>query len=246
MPKLYVIPVESACNASCPYCVNQFRNLGNSFLDVGELEKCLIQIGKLDAIEITGGGEPTLHPKIGSIIKLCADKTRTQMYSNGATLDLLSFDVLKRLNPLCISRAHYNSEKNEQIMGVKYLDKIFSSGLNIKFSAILYKSGIDFPEEVEKYIGWARGKAKKVVFRPLFEDVNYSSDVKSKFVSLDSFAKYFGFSIQQGKNVQMTLNGMDIEFEVRSCSCENKDPILHADGKLNYIWDSNDTDRRRN
>jgi len=242
MPKLYVIPVESACNASCPYCVNQFRNLGNSLLDISKLEKCLTEIGKLDAIEITGGGEPTLHPEIEKVIEFCADKTRTQMYSNGAILNSLSLDVLKRLNPLCISRAHYNFEKNEQIMGIKYSDEIFSKGLSIKLSTVLYKGGVDSPDEVIEYLGWAKGKANKVVFRPLFEDVNYSVDVKAKFVSLDSFAKYFCFNIKQGKNVHMNLDGMDVEFEVRSCSCENTNPILHANGKLNYTWDSDDID----
>lgn len=246
MVKLYVIPVESACNAKCPYCVNQFRKLGNSFLSVCELEKCLNEIGNLDAIEISGGGEPTLHPGIERIIDLCANKARTQMYSNGQLVNRLSENVFKKLNPSCISRAHYDSEKNEQIMGVKYSDEIFLRGLNVKFSAVLYSGGVDSPEEVENYIAWAKDKAKKVVFRPLFEDVAYSGDVKDKIVLLDSFAKYFGFNIEQGKNVKMVLKGLDVEFEVRSCSCENTNPILHSDGKLNYTWDSDDTDRRGN
>ncbi len=237
MVKLYVLPVESACNAICPYCVNQFRNLGDSFLSVKGLERCLKDIDSLESIEISGGGEPTLHPQIEKIICLCASKARTQMYTNGSIVSSLSDDVLRKLNPICISRAHYDSKKNKEIMGVNYSDEIFSRGLNIKISAVLFADGVNLPEEAEQYIFWAKGKAKKVVFRPLFEDVNYSTDVKSKFVSLDSFSKYFGFSIQQGKNVQMDLDGVDVEFEVRSCSCENTNPILHANGKLNHTWD---------
>jgi molybdenum cofactor biosynthesis enzyme MoaA len=240
MVKLYVLPVESACNAKCPYCVNQFRNLGNSFLSVDGLEKCLNEIGNLDAIEISGGGEPTLHPQIEKIIDFCADKARTQMYSNGKIVNLLLDDTLQKLNPLCISRAYYDSKINQQIMGIEYNDEFFSRGLNIKLSAVLLRGGVESPEDVKKYISWAKGKANKVVFRPLFEDVNYSAEIKDKIVSLDSFADYFGFSIQQGKNIQMVLDGIDVEFEVRSCSCENTNPILHADGKLNYTWDSDD------
>ena len=236
MAKLYILPVESVCNATCPYCVNQFRNLGNSSLSFGELEKCLDEIGKLDAIEISGGGEPTLHPEVEKIIDLCAKKTRTQMYTNGELAHTLSEDTLRKLNPLCISRAHYSSTSNEKIMGIKYSDDIFSRGLNIKLSTVLFGDGINSPEEVERYIEWARGRASKIVFRPLFSDVNYSFRIKEKIVSLDSFAKHFGFSIDKGKNPQIILNGVSVEFEVRSCSCENTNPILHADGKLNYIW----------
>jgi len=237
MVKLYVIPVESACNAHCPYCINQFRNLGNSFLSIGDLENCLGEIGFLDAIEISGGGEPTLHSEIEKIVNVCANKARTQMYSNGSLLDSFSLDILKRLNPLCISRAHYDSEKNDSIMGVRYSEDIFSRGLNIKLSAVLFKRGVDSPEEVEKYISWAKGKASNIVFRPLFEDVNYLSEIKDRIVSLDSFAKYFGFSILEGKNFKTIIDGLGVEFEVRSCSCENLNPILHANGKLNYTWD---------
>jgi uncharacterized Fe-S cluster-containing radical SAM superfamily protein len=237
MPKLYVIPVESACNASCPYCVNQFRNLGNSFLDVGELEKCLNEIGKLDAIEISGGGEPTLHPKIERIIELCADKTRTQMYSNGFIVDSLSLDVLKRLNPLCISRAHYDSKINEEIMGVKYSDYLFSYGLDIKLSAVLFKGGIENVSDAEDYISWAIGKSKKVVFRQLFSDVNYPLDISERVVSVFPFIDYF-FGRSDLVNPTLKLEGLEVEFETRSCSCENTNPILHADGKINLSWES--------
>lgn len=246
MAKLYVIPVELACNARCPYCVNQFRNLGNSFLSVGDLEKCLYNIGSLDAIEITGGGEPTLHSQIEKIIDLCVEKTRTQLYSNAELLKGMSKNVLKSLNPLCISRAHFDSTINQAIMGINYGDEIFSRGLNIKLSAVLLKGGIESPEDVENYIGWARGKARKIVFRPLFSDVVYSREVTDKVVTLDSFISYFNLEILGERNPQININGVDVEFEIRSCSCENTNLILHADGKLNCSWSENDSNWARN
>jgi organic radical activating enzyme len=236
--KLYVLPVERDCNATCPFCVNQFRNLGDSFLDVGLLEKCLSNYIRLDSIEISGGGEPMLHPLIGEVIKACSNIARTQMYTNGSLANELSADLLKVLNPLCISRAHYNSQKNREIMGIEYSDEIFFRKQEIKLSAVLYSGGIDSPREAEKYILWAKDKARKVVFRPLFEDVNYSPKLRSKLVPLNSFADYFGFSIDDKNNPCLKVEGIDVEFEVRSCSCENKNPILHANGNLNLSWDS--------
>jgi molybdenum cofactor biosynthesis enzyme MoaA len=245
MVKLYVIPVESACNATCPYCINKFRDLGNSFLSLDGLEKCLNEIGTLDSIEISGGGEPTLHPQIEKIIGLCVSKTRTQMYTNGSVVGLLSNEILRKLNPLCISRAHYDSEKNEQIMGVKYSDEIFSRGLNLKLSAVLFKGGIDSVQEVENYISWAIGKAQKVVFRQLFSDVVYPLEVAKKIISIDSFVKFF-IGDTSLVNPSINMGDMEVEFETRSCGCENINPILHADGKLNYIWGKDDTDREGN
>ncbi len=246
MAKLYVIPVESACNARCPYCVNQFRDLGNSFLSLGNLEKCLKDIGTIDAIEISGGGEPTLHPKISSIIELCSRKTRTQMYTNGQLIGSIPNSVLKKLDPLCISRSHYDSVINEKIMGIKGDDAIFYKGLNIKISAVLFKGGIESPEDAEKYIAWAKGRANKIVFRPLFQDVNYTLDVKNKVVSLELFSRYFGFDANSAENFKTNLNGVEVEFETRSCSCENSNPILHANGKVNYSWRGNDINRSGN
>ncbi len=242
MVKLYVLPVESACNAACPYCVNQFRNLGKSFLSIDGLEKCLKDIGSLDGIEISGGGEPTLHPEIDKIIDLCASKTRTQMYTNGSVVGLLSDGVLRKLDPLCISRAHYNSGKNKEIMGVDYSGDLFSRGLNIKFSAVLFKGSVDSVQEVENYISWAKGKAQKVVFRQLFDDVSYSPEVSKNTVSIVPIIKHFFQDPVLSPNPKLKINGLDVEFETRSCSCENTNPILHADGKLNLTWDSNDTD----
>jgi len=245
MAKLYVIPVESACNGKCPYCVNQFRNLGNSFLQISDLEECLTNIGTIDAIEISGGGEPTLHPKIEEIIDLCAGKARTQMYSNGKGVGFIAKYFLKKLNPLCISRAHFDSDINARIMGVRYDDEIFSRGLNIKLSAVLFKGGVDSPEEAKKYIDWAKNKAKKVVFRPLFGDVIYPNEIREKMVSLDGFANYFGFKVLH-KNPVLNIDGLEVEFETRSCSCENSNQILHANGELNYSWSKDDTDGSRN
>jgi len=237
MHKLYVIPVESACNAQCPYCVNQFRKLGNSLLSIGDLESCLKNIESLDAIEITGGGEPTLHPKIEEIVSICANKARTQMYSNGERVNTLSPEILRKLNPLCISRAHYDSDKNKEIMDVNYSDDLFFKGLDLKLSAVLFKGAVDSVQEVEHYISWAKGKAQKVVFRQLFEDVKYSSKVAERVVSISPMVNYF-FGNAELVNPSLEIDGLQVEFETRSCSCENKNPILHADGKVNLTWDS--------
>lgn len=236
--KLYVIPVERNCNASCPYCINQFRKLGSSFLEVSRLENCLKDLSSIEAIEITGGGEPTLHQEIESIITLCTKKARTQIYTNGSLIHKLENNILRKLNPLCISRAHYNSQKNKEIMGIEYSDEIFLNKLNIKLSAVLYCGGIDSPKEVEKYVSWARDKAKKVVFRPLFSDINYSTKITGKIIPFGPFAEYFGFDVSKEKNPYFEIDGVEVEFETRSCSCENINPILHAGGELNFNWDS--------
>jgi molybdenum cofactor biosynthesis enzyme MoaA len=215
--------------------------LGNSYLSTKTLESCLKTLGSLDAIEITGGGEPALHSQIEAIIELCTNKTRTQMYSNGVFVERLSRDLLKKLNPLCISRAHYDSAKNKEIMGVDYSEEIFSKGLDVKISAVLFKGGVDSVQEVKNYISWAKGRANKIVFRQLFKDVDYSAEVAAKVVHIAPIVNYF-FGVSDLVNPSFEIDGLQVEFETRSCSCENKNFILHADGKLNFSWDNYDID----
>ncbi len=53
--KLYAIPVETACDASCEFCITKFRRGFGDFLDPDAVEKSL-EGKEFEKIEITGGG----------------------------------------------------------------------------------------------------------------------------------------------------------------------------------------------
>ncbi|MBI4153779.1 radical SAM protein [Candidatus Woesearchaeota archaeon] len=235
--KLYALPIESACNGSCKFCITKFREqAAQEVLDLRILEKTMEKLD-VDKIEITGGGEPTLHPEIDKIIVACSEKAKTQLYTHGA--NLRGIKNLSKLESLCISRAHYDDKINWQIMGVEYK---LSAGLEhrvpIKFSLLLHQSGIHTPEEVIRYLEWASGKAKKVVIRQLFEH-EYKGALTTEHISSEEVFNNLRIKdykkTEQGNPI-FNFNGLECEIEIRSCACETHNPVLHANGKVYKGW----------
>src|SRR3989344_492756 len=232
--KLYVLPVEKICNASCNFCITNFRETSNKeFLDINCLVKILDDYSP-NSIEITGGGEPLLHRNIGDIANICIERARTQIYTNGVLYRRV--EGVKGLEFLSVSRAHYKDSINERIMGVKYnIEDIFNLDIPIKLSLLLLKSGISFKKEIVNYLDWAgKNNVKKVIVRQLF-DHDYRGKIEGEFVSTADMARSFASHTGE-ENVCLKWNGMDVEFETRSCACEFNNPVLHADGKLYKGW----------
>jgi MoaA/NifB/PqqE/SkfB family radical SAM enzyme len=232
--KLYVTPVEKACNASCDFCITNFRETSDKeFLRVNDLEAVLSKYN-FDSIEITGGGEPLMHSKIADIANLCVAKSRTQIYTNGVFYKRLR--NVEGLEFLSVSRAHYGDSINERIMGIKYdIYKIFEAGFPLKLSLLLLKSGVHSKDEVSHYLDWAhRHNVKKVIVRQLFDE-SYNGVLDGEYVSTLAMASNFVRDVS-GENVFFDWDGMNVEFETRSCACEFHNPVLHADGKLYKGW----------
>ena len=240
--KLYVLPLEKACNAKCKWCITNYRNtVKREILELGNLEKILS--GKsFDKIEITGGGEPMLHPKINEIIEMCSDKAVTIMYTNGTFLEKLSRSI--RLKELCISVASYDLEKNKEIMGVfPDVNYALALGIPLKFSLLLHKSGINKRGDVLKYLDWASDRAEKVVVRQLFEhnESIYNKMLREEFVSSEKVfreLKIGDYILSKHGNPIFNYKNLEVEFEYRSCACETENPVLHADGRFHKGWTS--------
>ena len=71
---LPVIPITSACNLDCPICYTINKNEGAFHISLDEFARILEVIRNNDPdmkiINLTGG-EPTMHPKLTQIIRLC-------------------------------------------------------------------------------------------------------------------------------------------------------------------------------
>lgn len=239
--KIYVVPVESKCNASCDFCITNVRKksgvlCNEEFLNLFDLETSLKDSGlacfeesvfrRITKIEITGGGEPTLHPEIDKVIDICSKTAPTQMYTNGALANKVS--NLEDLDYLCISRAHYLNSENQRIMGISYdinelMDRL---PFQVKLSLMLCKQGIHTKEQFKDYIYWAsKIGAEKVVVREMF-NLDYGNNnaeyvpITELFFSLGLKARY------EGKNP--VVNDF-VEFEFPEMT-------LHADGKMRRGW----------
>ena len=241
--KLYVLPVEKACNASCQWCITDFRETAKKeLLAVADLEEKLAKLPTLEKIEITGGGEPLLHPQLDRILRTCVLRAPTMIYTNGALLDRKA-PQLRGVYQVAISRAHYGDHENARIMDIDYDWKtaVRASPAPVKASLLLHKGGIETQDEVRHYLDWLHESGvRKAVIRQLFahESQQYALRFDGARVSTEGIYRALGGrDVPQGmQNPHLDWNGLDVEFELRTCACEIDNPVLHADGSLHKGW----------
>ncbi len=244
--KLYLIPIQNACNADCFYCITKHRN-NKCFGEQLNL-KHLNKLNKLpiNKIEITGGGEPLLHPQINQIINQAAIKAPIQLYTNGALLKKINPFTIKKLKEVCLSLSHHNSEINKSIMGIerddKYLSKI-SKVLPIKLSLVLCQSGISNISSLLNYINWGKQvlNVRKIVVRQMF-DFDYPPKIEKEKISTSKIFdllknKYKERELIKGNPV-LLINNVEVEFEYRTCPCQMENLVLRPNGKIYRGWEN--------
>jgi len=238
--KVYLIPVAKKCNAKCEFCITKFRKTTGNLIDEKQIGSQLLKLKNIEYIEITGGGEPLLHPMIEKIISVCRDVAPTRLYTNGANVFRNTNFV--SLNQLCISRAHYSETENHRIMGVHCDDWVFGLGVEIKLSLMLLKSGISDFDQIKKYLCWAsKRKVKKVVIRQLGENKNikYKRVYKNNFVSTSKIILKFERCKRiknNSPNPIFVFNKVEVEIELVGCPELGSNVILRADNKFYPSW----------
>lgn len=234
--KIYVIPSE-VCDADCRVCISRLREPHGVFIDAGELEKALDRLERIDRIEITGGGEPTLNPQIRELIEVCASKQEdVKMYTHGAHLKTVR--GLERLKELCVSAAHYNPADNERLMGLNPdLNFLKEWPGRKKFSLLLQRGGIDDVGGLKNYLGWAKGFVGKVVIRQLFEES--LEQFANRFISCKEIYEGLGLAGSVSKNgANLAIDGLEVEFEYRACGSDFRGVVIRPDCKIRYGWAS--------
>lgn len=185
MRRLYLVPVKDLCNASCSFCYMKEKDKDLSrpnFISVKELSKSLKSIdNKFDEVEITGGGDPILHPEINKIINLFPDKY-SKMYTNGFKLK-----EIDNLNEINISRVHPDSKINNKFYNSRVhneLDKVLdfyrSRVDKIRMQTILLRGAIDSEDKALEFILKYEDRVDEFMFRTLFSKCSLE---KENFVS---------------------------------------------------------------
>lgn len=225
--KCYIIPTEKLCNSNCEFCISKTRNYnkGREFLEINEefLENLeLLKKRGIKKYEITGGGEPLLHGKINiitSLIKKIIPGSYIKVYTNG--------NILKDIGPvdeINISVAHFNTEKNSEIMEPlvkipleRKIDffKNNNPGAKIRLSIPLIKGYIDSPKKLDEMINLTQSQIDEYVVRTLY-------------TGCPNFEKrYIAFDYER-KNVIIEKDNNVSDF---------KGIILWSDGSLYTNWD---------
>lgn len=201
-----ILPVANACQACCKFCFSDgsaSAERRKKTLSNEAIEKALITSKSRGAERavITGGGEPTLigFDKLAKMIALTSRyfPNKITLITNGVLLARLSEeDRLKRLlemdhaglSVLAISRHHYDSWVNAQIMGIdtgteKIAETISKNkslfrNLKLRFICVLQKAGVGTEQEIINYINWAQSVGVSEIN---FKELYVSTDRESSY-----------------------------------------------------------------
>ncbi len=87
-PKRIVVEPTNACNLACQYCGNKDMVRPAKYLSLEMYEQLLDQMVDLGIPRLTLHtiGEPTLHPRIGELVRMAAERERVAVLSTNGTL----------------------------------------------------------------------------------------------------------------------------------------------------------------
>lgn len=135
------------CNFSCTYCAPDIHDLDSGFPSLIQYKK------EFDEIEIPpgrevhfnlNGGEPTLHPNILDIVKMCKKRGSVELLSNGTA-------SIKLYNEL-LEHTKINISMHHELINEKHMQKFIDIALLGK-GKLVFKYFNTFDEErFKKYI----------------------------------------------------------------------------------------------
>lgn len=144
-PYLPVIPITSACNMNCVICYTINKNQGAFYMAPEEFARILDVISKNDPhmkiINFTGG-EPTLHPQLTRIIRMCHDAGihRVTISTHGLTF-LQNEELLAELAELhariVLSFHSFDDAVNQKMLGMRVVQN------KMKILELLEKYDVD-------------------------------------------------------------------------------------------------------
>lgn len=244
--KAYIVPVENVCNARCFFCITMLKieKEYGAFLEAKNLNK-LNDLRRIDCLEITGGGEPLIHPKIDEIVRTSCQILPTTLYTNGKLLFRLGNEAIKKLRLVTISRHHFDETANEKVMGIKCEDRVImetvKKGANVRLTAVLCKRGMSSVGEVWDYLLWAKSMGVKNVQIRQFFEFDYDPEIKNEIVRTEPILRgllltHPDLEFKEEKYPTVYLEDLKAEFEGDKCACTAGVPNLRGDGKLYFGW----------
>ena len=127
IPRFVSLWLTTSCDLSCQYCFFSDKNKEKKFADTDKVKKFIDEISSLgvESLELSGGGEPTLHPDCFDIIDYAHKKgLKVGLLTNG-----FKFDLDKMMN-LSYVRFGIDSTTPEQFNHIK-------GGTNDRFNILL-------------------------------------------------------------------------------------------------------------
>jgi organic radical activating enzyme len=135
------------CNFSCTYCAPDIHDLDSGFPSLIQYKKEFEEIEVPPGREIhfnLNGGEPTLHPNILDIVKMCKKRGTVELLSNGTA-------SIKLYNEL-LEHTKINISLHHELINEKHMQKFIDIALLGK-GQLVFKYFNTFDEEkFKKYL----------------------------------------------------------------------------------------------
>jgi MoaA/NifB/PqqE/SkfB family radical SAM enzyme len=236
--KAYLIPVKKACNARCWFCATSVYNprASEEMLATTRLPQVLelLDIGGVERIEVTGGGEPTLHADLAGICRLVTEylpESKIKLYTNAARAR--DIPLVDEVN---VSRVSWDSETNQRIMGIaggspdlKEVARIVRAcgTERLRLSVPLMRGGVEDWDSLQSMARRAEGVFDGIVFRPL-----YPATPQRTVLEPAGSSSWWRESIDRLSN-----EGLCLEVELDELGCyRSAQVILASDGRLYSDW----------
>ena len=177
--KLYIVPVATACNAACVFCATTtYAPPTNP--EMAAVERLLASAGVVaqlgvNRFEITGGGEPSLHPSLGLLVRELRRRypeSRIKIYTNGSRVG----QYLRYVDDVVISRCAVDPAENQELMRIAagagallLVDSIRAiTDARVRLSVPLLRGGIDSADRAVSMARQCIGLVDGLVLRPLY------------------------------------------------------------------------------
>ncbi len=213
------------CNLSCTFCSCSKRNKSLE-LPIKEIIKLIIGLYKLgcEAVTITGGGEPLLHPDINEIItRFSQFDIQIGLVTNGLLLDKLQASALRLLTWCRIS---CSDERKLDASFSEILDNAYSRAplIDWAFSYVISDLRSFDSANLSKYVEFARNRGFTHI-RVVSDLINLDKCVHMDFVKQSLSGIDDSLVIYQGR--KNFVPGQ------RDCYISLLKPVIGADG---YIY----------
>ena len=243
--KCYIVPVARACNAKCIFCVtSSYRpSQEESYMRIDKNIHSIIDTlyeGGVRFFEITGGGEPTLHPDLELLTNLLSVKHNVsiKLYTNASNLP-----KAMSINELNISRCTVDPDTNQTLMNIssgspplkQLIQCARKSGYrNIRLSVPILKGGVQSIIDAQNLIKSASELVNSIVFRPLYPctpnleniEIIHIENINNWENTLQEYAEHIGTKCT-------------IEVDTNSCN-KTHQIILGSDSNLYTEWSMSD------
>ncbi len=205
--------LDSLCNANCPFCINKAKNtqikdsIKKDILSYPDFIKRFDNVYKQMESQLIHkpfimltGGEPTISPRFIPFIQhLLKRKIRYNLLTNGSNLvknidGKLLIDIMApNCNGMQISRAHYDDNKNRELMNlnvkvtnenlkkaIEIMHEKFLQPYHVGFSCMMMKTGIHTLEDIKNYIEHYKDlNLSIIVFREMENISEYTEDIEN-------------------------------------------------------------------